>query len=356
MKSQFLGISVGLFLACFFAPGALALDCFDYSLDQQGATGPLIFESNPPDGMNIDFFHAHGRYGQLLGDYFMTGLQVLELYDLEASEPMVPVYSLSFFEGPTWAIHGFGDGPLASYIIEDNEGPRSQSNFVRDLSDPDLPHGTTERSGVTHIKGSAAYVRDDGAYWIYSLADVENPAFEGSFSLSGDVLDVVFDEGQACILYDDFSLEIWDVSTPSTPQLLSSLAVPNSPTNLSRGSNDLVLGCGELGVMVVNLADPANPTLPDSILDTPGEVNSTLVRQPFVYVACGDEGIRVVDISGDQPVLLPGSIAVSARKLSAGVDRIFHWGGAGVSEIPLHCGNETPVTKSKMGSFKSMYR
>lgn len=134
------------------------------------------------------------------------------------------------------------------------------------------------------------------------------------------------------------------------------MSLPYSPDQLSRGPDYAVLGCGIEGFYVVGLADPENPAIPAAAIATVDQVQTTLVRHPFAYLACENAGIIVADLSGAVPIVLPGSIDAYGRKLSAGTNRVFHFGSSQVIEVPLHCDNLTPVKRGSLGGVRSMFR
>jgi hypothetical protein len=127
-----------------------------------------------------------------------------------------------------------------------------------------------------------------GCVGIYDLSDNRHPVMD-SYVCPGRVDNLIVSDGYL-YLSDG---EIYDVSSPQTPRLLS--RIPQSGTCLARTGNLLLMG-GFHGLSVIDVSDPEHPVQigHDS---NPASGKKMVVRGNLAFVTMGDNGVAAFDIS-----------------------------------------------------------
>ncbi|UCE58483.1 MAG: hypothetical protein JSU63_13690 [Phycisphaerales bacterium] len=102
-----------------------------------------------------------------------------------------------------------------------------------------------------------------------------------------------------------------DISIPSTPSPLGGLPTPTGGEGIDVRGNTAVVALGVTGVQVLDVSDPANPTV-TALIDTPGFANDVgfVHDTDLVVVADGLEGVQVIEL-GDTPAII-GHLPTSA--------------------------------------------
>lgn len=159
---------------------------------------------------------------------------------------------------------------------------------------------TAEQALAIRIQGAWAYVAvGTKGLQIFSLANPAKPRLVGSVDTPGEALNLAV-VGQYVYIADSWAgLQVIDVSDPASPRVVNALQLPG-PAAAVEVKNDygydyLYVAGMEAGLIIVNITDPANPTLA-ATLDTPGRAQALAPKRSCVYVADGDEGLRVVDL------------------------------------------------------------
>jgi len=97
---------------------------------------------------------------------------------------------------------------------------------------------------------------------------------------------------------DASGLTLYDVSTPSVPEVLGQLALPGVNLKSSSRSNTLFLGKGEAGMQVVDISGPGAPRV-RGIFNSPGFATGSIPRQDLLFLAnrnhCGVEVLHMAD-------------------------------------------------------------
>jgi hypothetical protein len=92
-------------------------------------------------------------------------------------------------------------------------------------------------------------------------------------------------------------LMVLDVSGPDNPTLVGQTAVlPNFVQDIYVAGDYVYVALGDSGLRVIDVSDPATP-VEAGAYDTPGTASGVHVADDYVYVAAGLSGLRVIDIS-----------------------------------------------------------
>jgi len=91
-----------------------------------------------------------------------------------------------------------------------------------------------------------------------------------------------------CVEYGDYD--------PAPAPLVGGAATPAPAIAVEVYGNHAFVACGEAGIAIYDLSDPQSPALVGT-LDTPGFAHDVGVDEEFACVADGESGLQVVDIS-----------------------------------------------------------
>jgi hypothetical protein len=96
---------------------------------------------------------------------------------------------------------------------------------------------------------------------------------------------------------DNSALCIIDASNPHSPNLVGSL-IDNTFANvnaLCSEGNFIYLACGDSGLVVVNILDRIHPVIVGH-LDTPGSAKDLVKRGNYIFMADGIDGLKIIDV------------------------------------------------------------
>jgi hypothetical protein len=183
-----------------------------------------------------------------------------------------------------------------AYVADGAEGLK-----VVDVSNPASPSlaGSCDTPGFARtidVEGNYAYIADraGGGLQIIDISDPTLPTPAGSYSTGGDTWGVEVSGNVAFVGAASAGLLAVDVTDPSNPALLSSIATGSARQLHVEGDYVYVAGYGAL--YVIDVRDPSNPLSAGSYT-TPGIASDVTVAGQHAYVADGaDGGLQVIDI------------------------------------------------------------
>ncbi len=236
---------------------------------------------------------------------------------LDVSEPESPVFRGSFYNQEWLIMDGALVGSVAYLAGMDFGGPDENGGLiVVDISDPSAPVEATvfETPGYTTgvvVQGTTAfsvgYHRDEDTQdWMFDLRviDIEDPfvpievgLLQSAANFSTET-NVAVSGSHVFVSGDD--LRVFDVSDPASPVEVGFLA---DVSGLLEVVGKYVLVGGRRGVQIVDAGDPTSP-VEVGFAEAPAEIGDMAVYGRYLHLACGDAGVRVVDLSG-----CPGYIA-----------------------------------------------
>lgn len=166
-------------------------------------------------------------------------------------------------------------------------------------------------------------------------------------------------DGVAYVATESPAIVLLDVTTPTSPTVLGQLAVPTTGVGLDLVDDRLVVAVGEVGLLVLDVADPTSPTLLGALRETEvtdialagyralapdgssrlheydvtwataaeaagglawsgDDALGVAVADQRAYVADGDAGLRIIDVSEPTAPVLLTTVDTAARAI--GVD------------------------------------
>ena len=95
-----------------------------------------------------------------------------------------------------------------------------------------------------------------------------------------------------------------------TPVLTGLYDTPGDAEDVYISRNYAYVAVGELGLQIINIANPENPTLTGSY-DTQGGAHAVYVSGSYAYVADGNEGLQIINIANSKEPAFTGSYDIS---------------------------------------------
>ncbi|NLS96112.1 MAG: hypothetical protein GXX96_28570 [Planctomycetaceae bacterium] len=149
------------------------------------------------------------------------------------------------------------------------------------------------------IRGKLAYVANHVAgLTIVDISTPSTPSILSNFNPQIDC-DAIGLRNDCAILYGHWEsrLVFVDISDPAKPRQIG--VFQHDPKTFNQGElavdGDFAYCTALTGLVIVNIADPANPKLAKSV-DTQGRVTDVVVQDGYAFVAAGSGGVRVFDV------------------------------------------------------------
>jgi len=163
--------------------------------------------------------------------------------------------------------------------------------------------------GATLFTGPVQSMALDGDYavcaagrslQILSVADPANPAFVSGYPLSSYPHGVDVSGDYAFIitsgLYQGSHMSVFDISNLTTPRPVSNYDWLSNPSDIIVQDGYAYLAGGIDGLIILNVTDPANPTLAGQY-ETGGESYGLCLAWPLAYMADGPAGLKIIDVA-----------------------------------------------------------
>ena len=288
----------------YIGAGAAGLQVVDVSDPLQPRR---LNEISPMVNIHVRFVTVFGEvayYTDVSDDYneLSAGFRIADV-----SNPSSPV--LASLDTPGFATAIAIDGTTA-YVADGSSGVQ-----IIDVTDSESPliRGGLDTPGLAKgisLDGDYAYIADYEAG--LQIVDISNPAapvLAGSADTPGLAFDVEVRNGFAYVA--DGGMQVIDVTDPTSPELLTGVAVPGGQAiDVTLSGNYAYLACRSGGVQVASLANPASPVLVGSALI--GDVHEIIVQGQFAYVACGSSGFRMLSVTNPASPVLISTLATSS--------------------------------------------
>tara|TARA_R110000744_G_scaffold197268_1_gene316541 strand:- start:259 stop:1488 length:1230 start_codon:yes stop_codon:yes gene_type:complete len=169
----------------------------------------------------------------------------------------------------------------------------------------------------TDVYNSIAYSAVDGwgfqGIWIADVRDPSSPVSLGTFDMGGnrdmiavgDTLYTRYSESAPMSTGSSLGFRMIDISDRSAPSLIVDVESPGTMSGLDVFEGLVYIADGELGLSIYDMSDPANPLVLGSYTSADFYAQDVVVELGLVYVTGGGE-LNVFDFLGGDltPVLL----------------------------------------------------
>jgi hypothetical protein len=186
-----------------------------------------------------------------------------------------------------------------AYVTE----PYTQGLIVVDISTPTDPvQAGSYASPISvedlFVSGDYAYLGTMCGLWVVDVSDSTNPVLTGRFNPHPESQFVVhgLDVSDNLAYLGTGKLYIVDVSDPTAPAAVGSLAVFGSISAVDVSSTHAYLACSGEGLKIIDISTPSAPVEVGSY-DTPGNAYDVQYVAPYVYVADDGAGLRIIDVT-----------------------------------------------------------
>lgn len=267
----------------------------------------------PPSAVDgTDPFVKLGREINQTGPWFTEILDLSYLPDddtvLTAGQGGVAVFDLSDLADPETHGHvGAGSGAFERYyhVLPASSGRmwathRDVGLHLVDYTDRDAPFRRVEVSEVGYEGldrgGNHLYVADvDGSVDVYSVFSETSPTYEATVTGLGRPWDVEVGTGAAYVADGSLGLVTLDLTDPAAPTVASTLASAGSPVRIDIDTDGtLYVAAGYSGLEVYDTTNPLAPTLIATV-DVGGSALDVAVHDGLVGVTT-QEAVVLLDI------------------------------------------------------------
>jgi len=295
------------------------------------ASRQLVALGNVIDGRTIDLFNPLYQTQVNSSDLAVAsfGAQPGQMFAGQSGTATITVSNSGWSAASTVTVTAFSPAALAflplpgfqnavavagDFVFLASGGAGLSVVDVTNLQAPVLvaQAATPGSANDVRVAGAVAYVAEDVGLQLMDVSDPAHPARLGSLSFPGGDQARLAVAGNLVYLADmNFGLHVVDVTNPMQPVQVGSLALAGTPRAVSLGGTGLggfaltgsyaVVACGDGGVAVVDVGDPAAPVLAGATPDDQPRAGSVTVRGHLAYVAAGEEavygGLHVVELA-----------------------------------------------------------
>ncbi len=248
--------------------------------------------------VNVSKIAISGNYA-----YLGTSNDVLQIVDI--SNPASPSIVGAVSGCVTYDVVVSGN---YAYIASYNDGLN-----VIDVSNPAAPMIVGNLPTVSYTKnvsvsGSYAYIGDGLSLKVVDISNPALPTLLGSISMPSPSYDIAVSGNYAYVALYSYGLYVFDISIPTAPASVSTYHVSNTIyTGVAISGNYACLADGSAGGFnVVDVFDPATPTLVSSVAAYAGRVLDVKSNGGYLFVADNHNGVEVIDVSNP---IAPAGIA-----------------------------------------------
>lgn len=185
--------------------------------------------------------------------------------------------------------------------------------------------------------GDYAYVsaRDDWEASYLVVMDLQNPqvpvltsqVIMPNFMMTIAAAD---DRAYAITYTDEQLLHVIDIQHRTLPQVGGSIALPMLLRDAAAAGDYLYLACGDAGLLVVDASDPGQPALVATI-PTAGFANSITLADGYAFVADSVSGITLLDLTNPAMPMIVGSAIVRGIAVGSFVHNGYLYAGTNMS-------------------------
>lgn len=257
--------------------------------------------SNPESPATVSFLPTGGEVRAVIvsGSLAYVGDSSTGLHVVDVADPAVPrrvgAYGGTHLGRPSvWSLEIAGD---ILFLGEMQDGFE-----VLDVSDPAQPRrlggsGTFEDCYALTAVGERLLVADDDAgVTVFDVSDPSAPRAIGRYpDLRGARGKIVVEGDIGFVPYSDEGVQVLDFARIAPAQIVGWLGIDGHPNRVAFDGNRGWVGEGD-DLRSLDLSVAAEPRLTGRVEGT-ASVGSMAVRDHWIFIANGEEGFRVADIS-----------------------------------------------------------
>jgi hypothetical protein len=260
-----------------------------------------------------------------------AGLQTVDITD--PASPL-PVDS---FDTPGRALAVAVSG-TAAYVADDSGGLR-----VVEVGGNPAPvivgHAATSGNaeGVA-AEGTVAYVADgNGGLKAFDVTNVTAPSEIWTCDGSTQAMDVAVQGTHAYVADWSGKLEVVDISVPSAPACDAGSCdiVGGHPNGITLAGSRAYIAAGDVGLAIVNIANPALPTVLSTI-DTPGSASGVAISGAYAYVADGRSGLQILDVASPTGGAVVGSGSTTGYSWDVAAEGTYAYVASGDAGLQIY--------------------
>ena len=259
-------------------------------IDLSKATLPPILGSTEVVG---------GDHVEVVGDKAFTtggGLSAVDISNLAEPTVLFAGYVGNYGVMDVVGDHIFkGDGVSPKFEIRDATIPSELPVIGMEFLSGNGAHDV-------EVQGDYAYVASNSLYFhgidIIDISDKLSPKWTGSITGTNDAhFHSLTVNGDFLYLYANGFLQVWNVSVPANPVQVKAIKV-NHVINYMTNTGSLLVTRSNTGIEIFDISEPDNPTL---LSQLPSGFYKPFISLTIIgdriYVANGVEGIKVISIS-----------------------------------------------------------
>lgn len=219
-----------------------------------------------------------------------------------------------------------------------------------------IPEGDIGLSGYgedVFVAGNYAYcAMTEGGLQIVDISDKQNPSLVAEDYTPGSAKGIFVDNDYAYVA-NDSNLIIYNVSTPSSPQIVETYS-SRALSVWVEGDYCYIAGWTS-GLKILNITDPSNPVEVGSLNMT--YARSVWVEGNYAYIIDKDAGLMIVDITDKATPVLVGTFATADGWDAAVSGNYAYIADGDDGLIILDISDKTnPVLESTKGDLKVAYK
>ncbi|MBD2417171.1 DUF4347 domain-containing protein [Anabaena cylindrica FACHB-243] len=253
-----------------------------------------------------------GKYAYV-ADYW-SGLSIIDI-----TNPSTPIFKGNYnTSGNAWDVQVVGK---YAYVADEYSGLQ-----IIDISNPSIPtlKGNYDTSGYAYgvqVVGNYAYVTEyDKGIEIIDISNPTIPTLKGIYDTPGNAYDVQVVGNYAYVADGSSGIEIIDISNPTIPTLKGIYDTPGNAYDVQVVGNYAYVADGSSGIEIIDISNPTIPTL-KGIYDTPGNAYDVQVVGNYAYVTDGGSELdlyvadasklEIIDISNPTTPIFKGNYDTS---------------------------------------------
>ncbi len=130
--------------------------------------------------------------------------------------------------------------------------------------------------------------------YIYDVTDPSNPTLAGSHGVRSYAF--ALDEQFLYLCTDDSSFQVWNVTSPATPNLISRIKTPFAGSAVKIKDNVAYITAGKTLLATLDVSDSSQPILLGTVTGFPETIRSLAIAYPLILAPSG-VGFWILDVT-----------------------------------------------------------